>query len=103
MDLRNIGLTGQAAENYLDMANITTNKNAVLNDPNGPNVTSGIRLGTPAVTTRGFKEGDIVKTAEAITMVLTHPGDEVYAEYARQIVRSLTEAHPLYNRVIDTY
>lgn len=103
VDLRNIGLTGQAAENYLDMANITTNKNAVLNDPNGPNVTSGIRLGTPAVTTRGFKEGDIVKTAEAITMVLTHPGDEVYAEYARQIVRSLTEAHPLYNRVIDTY
>jgi glycine hydroxymethyltransferase len=90
------GITGKEAEAYLDAANITTNKNTVLNDPNGPNVTSGIRLGTPALTTRGFGEAEIVSTAEAIAMVLDHPGDEAYASRAREIVRGLCEAHPLY-------
>ncbi|MDR0423954.1 MAG: serine hydroxymethyltransferase [Clostridiales Family XIII bacterium] len=90
------GITGKEAEAYLDAANITTNKNTVLNDPNGPNVTSGIRLGTPALTTRGFGEAEIVSTAEAIAMVLDHPGDEAYAARAREIVRGLCEAHPLY-------
>ncbi|MDR0356785.1 MAG: serine hydroxymethyltransferase [Clostridiales Family XIII bacterium] len=90
------GITGKDAERYLDEANITTNKNAVLNDPNGPNITSGIRLGTPAMTTRGFNERDVALTAEAIAMVLDHPGEEVYAEKARAIVKELTESHPLY-------
>ncbi|MDR1953175.1 MAG: serine hydroxymethyltransferase [Clostridiales Family XIII bacterium] len=90
------GLTGKDAEHYLDEANITTNKNAVLNDPNGPNVTSGVRLGTPAMTTRGFGEQDVIRTAEAIAMVLDHPGDETYAEKARAIVKDLTDSHPLY-------
>jgi glycine hydroxymethyltransferase len=96
-------ITGKEAEHYLDLANITTNKNAVLNDPNGPNVTSGVRLGTPAMTTRGFKEADVVRTAEAITMVLNHPGDESWSNRARAIVKELTDTHPLYNRVIDSY
>ncbi|MDR3072333.1 MAG: serine hydroxymethyltransferase [Clostridiales Family XIII bacterium] len=90
------GITGKDAETWLDLANITTNKNAVLNDPNGPNVTSGIRLGTPALTTRGFKEEDVRKTAEAIAMVLNHPGDDAYADKARAIVKDLTGKHPLY-------
>jgi glycine hydroxymethyltransferase len=90
------GITGKEAEAYLDAANITTNKNTVLNDPNGPNVTSGIRLGTPALTTRGFGEADMVKTAEAISMVLDHPGDEHYAAQAKEIVRELCDTHPLY-------
>ncbi|MDR0854104.1 MAG: serine hydroxymethyltransferase [Clostridiales Family XIII bacterium] len=89
-------ITGKEAEHLLDEANITTNKNAVTKDPNGPNVTSGVRLGTPALTTRGFIEADVVKTAEAIRLVLDHPGDEGYAEKARAIVKVLTEAHPLY-------
>jgi glycine hydroxymethyltransferase len=90
------GITGKDAEHYLDCANITTNKNTVVNDPYGPNVTSGIRLGTPAMTTRGFNERDVILTAEAIAMVLDHPGDEAYAAKAREIVKELTESHPLY-------
>jgi glycine hydroxymethyltransferase len=96
LNLTNKGLTGKEAEAYLDSADITTNKNTILNDPNGPNVTSGVRLGTPALTTRGFGEAEIVRTAEAIAMVLNHPGDESYAEKARRIVKELCDAHPLY-------
>jgi glycine hydroxymethyltransferase len=103
VDLRNKNITGKDAENYLDAANITTNKNAVVNDPEGPNVTSGIRLGTPALTTRGFKEKDVVLTAEAISMVLDHPGDEIWAQKAREQVAELTAIHPLYNRSFDRY
>jgi glycine hydroxymethyltransferase len=97
------GITGRDAEHWLDAANITTNKNSVINDPNGPMVTSGIRLGTPALTTRGFKEEDVVRTAEAIAMVLNHGGDEQWADRAREIVKDLTEKHPLYDRPVDTY
>ena len=89
-------ITGKDAEHYLDEANITTNKNSVLNDPNGPFVTSGVRLGTPAMTTRGFKEEDVKKTVEAISLVLNNPGDEASADKARAIVKELTDAHPLY-------
>jgi glycine hydroxymethyltransferase len=97
------GITGRDAERWLDDANITTNKNSVINDPNGPTVTSGIRLGTPALTTRGFKEEDVVRTAEAIAMVLNHGGDEQWAARARELVSDLTRKHPLYNRPVDTY
>lgn len=90
-------LTGKDAEFYLDEANITTNKNTVLNDPNGPFVTSGVRMGTPAMTTRGFKEDDVRKTAEAICLVLDNPGDEASANNARAIVKELCDAHPLYD------
>jgi glycine hydroxymethyltransferase len=97
VNLTNKGLTGKDAECYLDAANITTNKNTILNDPNGPNVTSGIRLGTPALTTRGFDEAETVRVAEAIALVLDHPGDAAYADKARAIVKELCDAFPLYN------
>ncbi|MDR2088015.1 MAG: serine hydroxymethyltransferase [Clostridiales Family XIII bacterium] len=96
MNLTNKGITGKDAEQYLDAANITTNKNTILNDPNGPNITSGIRLGTPALTTRGFGEAETVRVAKAIALVLDHPGDEARAAEARAIVKELCEAFPLY-------
>ena len=96
VNLVNKGLTGKQAEKLLDEAHITTNKNAVPNDPQSPFITSGIRLGTPAVTTRGFKEADIEKTAEAIALVLDHPEDAAYLEKAKSIVKELCEKYPLY-------
>jgi glycine hydroxymethyltransferase len=96
VNLMSKGITGKDAETFLDAANITTNKNTILNDPNGPNVTSGIRLGTPALTTRGFGEAETVRVAEAIALVLDHPGDEAHADRARAIVRELCGAFPLY-------
>ncbi len=96
LNLVNKGLTGKQAENLLDAANITTNKNTVPNDPQSPSVTSGLRLGTPAVTTRGFKEEDIEKTAQAIALVLNNPGDEASRLEATEIVRTLCEKYPLY-------
>lgn len=96
LNLINKNLTGKDAERMLDDANITTNKNAVPHDPQSPFVTSGIRLGTPAMTTRGFKEAEIVKVAEAISLVLDHPGDGSMADKAKEIVKGLCDAHPLY-------
>jgi len=89
-------LTGKMAENVLVKADITTNKNTVPDDPQGPFVTSGIRIGTPAVTTRGFNEGDMAKVAEAIALVVDNPGDPDKAAKAKAIVKELCEAHPLY-------
>ncbi len=88
IDLRNKGLTGKEATLLLDEVNITVNKNAVPNDPEKPTVTSGIRIGTPAVTTRGFKEEDMVKLAEAIDLTLQKT-EEGKAK-AKQIVDKLT-------------
>jgi glycine hydroxymethyltransferase len=96
VNLTNKGITGKDAETFLDAAGITTNKNTILNDPNGPNITSGIRLGTPALTTRGFGEAETVRVAEAIALVLDRPGDEACADKARAIVRELCAAFPLY-------
>lgn len=98
VDLRNKNITGKEAEKQLDKAGITTNKNTVLNDPNGPFVTSGIRLGTPAVTTRGFKEADILKSVEAITLVIDHPNSEKHKAEAKKIVEALAEKYPLYKK-----
>jgi len=103
LDLTNKGLTGRDAERMLDDANITTNKNTVINDPNGSLVTSGIRLGTPALTARGFRAAEVTRTAEALSMVLDHPGDEEWASKARDVVRELTQANPLYERSVDRY
>lgn len=96
LNLTNKNITGKDAEHLLDAANITTNKNTIPNDPNGPNVTSGIRLGTPAMTTRGFKEPEIAKVVEAIALILDHPSDTSAAEKAKKIVQELCEAYPLY-------
>ena len=88
IDLRNKGLTGKEATLLLDEVNITVNKNAVPNDPEKPMKTSGIRIGTPAVTTRGLKEEDMVKLAEAIDLTLQKP--EKGKAKAKKILKQLT-------------
>ncbi len=94
VDLRAKGLTGKEMEKKLDAANITCNKNTVPNDPKSPFVTSGLRLGTPAVTTRGLKTEDMDLVAEAIALVINDP--EANTEKARAIVKSLTDRYPLH-------
>ncbi len=93
VDLTTYGLTGKAVEKLLDQAHITCNKNTIPNDPQSPFVTSGIRLGTPAITSRGMKEDDMDMIAEAIAMVIKG-GEEKVAE-ARAIVQTLTDKYPL--------
>ena len=94
VDLRPVGVTGKAAEKLLDAANITCNKNAIPNDPEKPFVTSGIRLGTPAVTSRGLVEADMEIIAEAIRLVITQ--DEANTAKAKAMVKELTDRYPLY-------
>lgn len=93
LDLTNKNITGKEAEKRLDEAYITANKNTIPFDPNGAFVTSGIRLGTPAVTTRGMKEEDMKDIAEAIDLCLTYDKEEE----AREKVVALTNKYPLYN------
>ena len=88
------GVTGKATEKLLDSVNITCNKNAIPNDPASPFVTSGIRLGTPAVTTRGFKTEDMDTVAEAISLAIAAP--EANREEAMRLVKGLTDKYPLY-------
>ena len=94
VDLVNKGLTGKEVEAWLDEANITANKNTIPNDPQSPFVTSGVRLGTAAVTTRGFNTEDMDQVAEAIAMLI----DDVNANKAKamEIVKTLTDKYPLY-------
>ena len=94
VDLADKGLTGKEVEKWLDEAHITCNKNTIPNDPQSPFVTSGIRLGTAAITTRGFRTDDTDKVAEAIAMVIEDP--EGNKEKAAEIVKSLTDKYPLY-------
>jgi glycine hydroxymethyltransferase len=93
VDLTPYGLTGKAVEKLLDSANITANKNTIPNDPQKPFVTSGIRLGTPAATSRGLKEDDFDQVAEAIALLIKN--GESSLEEAKAIVKSLTEKYPL--------
>lgn len=92
LNLTNKNITGKDAEELLDHAYITANKNTIPFDPQGANVTSGIRIGTPAITTRGMKEDDMAVVAEAINLCLTNKD----AEKARELVIELTEKYPLY-------
>lgn len=92
VDLKDTELTGKELEKRLDNAHITANKNTVPRDPRSPFVTSGIRLGTPAATTRGLNTEDMDRIAEAIAMVIE---SEDYIPAAREIVRELTEKYPL--------
>ena len=94
VDLRNKNITGKEAETLLDAANITCNKNSIPNDPAKPTVTSGIRLGTAAVTTRGMKEADMRVIAEAISLVAEDGGAN--KEKAKELVKTLTDRYPLY-------
>ncbi|MBQ7962921.1 MAG: serine hydroxymethyltransferase [Clostridia bacterium] len=93
-DLRSAGITGKELEHRLDEVRITVNKNAIPNDPEKPFVTSGIRIGTPAVTTRGFGTADMDKIAECIHLVATD--FENKKDYVKAEVEKLTAAHPLY-------
>lgn len=92
VDLRDENVTGKDLEKRLDSAHITCNKNAIPNDPRSPFLTSGVRLGTPAVTTRGMKEEDMEVIAEAISLVIK---DEANVEKAKALVAGLTEKYPL--------
>ena len=92
-DLKKYNLTGKQVEKWLDEAHITCNKNTIPNDPQSPFVTSGIRLGTPAVTSRGMNTEDMDRIAEAIAAVIK--GGEEKIPYAREIVQSLTDKYPL--------
>ncbi|MCT4784289.1 MULTISPECIES: serine hydroxymethyltransferase [Exiguobacterium] len=96
VDLRGIDITGKAAEHALDAAGITVNKNTIPFDPASPFVTSGIRLGTAAMTTRGFKEDDMREVARLIGRVLTNHEDEDVLKAAHEAVRHLTAKFPLY-------
>ncbi len=93
VDLKKYNLTGKQVEKWLDEAHITANKNTIPNDPQSPFVTSGIRLGTPAVTSRGMNEEDMDQIAEAIASVIK--GGEEKIPYAREIVQKLTDKYPL--------
>jgi len=96
VDLRPKGVTGKLAEESLEKAGITCNKNAIPNDPEKPFITSGVRLGTPAITARGMKEDESVKIAEMIIKVLENVNDdEKIAELRNEVLR-LTEKFPLY-------
>lgn len=96
VDLRSKNITGKEAEALLDAAGITANKNAIPFDPEKPFIASGIRLGTPAVTTRGMKEKEMVKIAEAIDLVLSHKDSSEKVAEGKRIVKELCEAFPLY-------
>lgn len=93
VDLKDTGKTGKAVETELDAVGITANKNTIPNDPQSPFVTSGLRLGTPAATTRGLREEDFDLVAEVIAQTILH-GEEK-ADYCRQLVKTLTDKYPL--------
>jgi len=96
VDLRPKNLTGKEAEAILGTAHMTCNKNGIPNDPEKPFVTSGIRLGSPAMTTRGFKEAEAEKVANLIADVLDNPHDAATIERVKAEVKKLTDAFPVY-------
>ncbi|MFP3323382.1 serine hydroxymethyltransferase [Planococcus sp. SIMBA_160] len=96
LDLRSLNLTGKVAEHVLDEVGITTNKNTIPFDPESPFVTSGIRLGTAAVTSRGFKEEEMKEIASIMALLLKNPEDEAVKKEAAERTAKLTAAHALY-------
>ena len=94
VDLRNMNITGKQCEKLLDAANITCNKNTIPKDPASPFVTSGIRIGTPAVTTRGMNTADMDRIAEAISLLVKDV--DANKEAAMKIVKELTDSYPIY-------
>ncbi len=96
VDLRGKNITGRAAENVLNSGHLTCNKNAIPNDPQTPFVTSGVRLGSPAMTTRGFKEAESVKVGNLLADVLDNPEDPATLERVQVEVKKLTDAFPVY-------
>jgi glycine hydroxymethyltransferase len=96
VDLRPKGITGKEAESVLGQAHMTINKNTIPNDPEKPMVTSGVRIGTPAMTTRGFKDEEARLTANLIADVLDNPRDPANIEAVRTKVNALTARFPVY-------
>ena len=96
VDLRTVGLTGKVAEHVLDEVGITCNKNTIPFDPESPFVTSGIRLGTPALTTRGLHAEDMKEIASIISLVLKQPEDTAVLAEAKQRIAALCEKYPMY-------
>jgi glycine hydroxymethyltransferase len=98
VDLRAQKLTGKEADRLLGEAHITVNKNSIPNDPESPFVTSGIRIGTPAITTRGLKEKDAIEVVNFIADILDHPGNEEISLKVKAQVSELMKKFPVYNR-----
>ena len=97
VDLQRKGITGKDLEKLLGSINITVNKNAVPNDPASPFVTSGIRIGTPAVTTRGFKEKEIIQVSNWISNIINDFDNEELQKNIKEEVQNLTINFPVYN------
>ena len=100
LDLRSLGITGKEAEEALGKADITVNRNTIPFDPQKPFITSGIRIGTPAVTTRGMKEDEMREIARLIHRILTNINDESVINEAKKKVKELCEAFPLYPELV---
>ncbi|MFZ9131097.1 MAG: serine hydroxymethyltransferase [Methylophilaceae bacterium] len=98
VDLRKQNLTGKEADRLLGLAHITVNKNSIPNDPESPFVTSGIRIGTPAITTRGLKEAEAIEVVNLIADVLDHPGNDDVTQSAKQKVSSMMKSFPVYKK-----
>jgi glycine hydroxymethyltransferase len=103
LDLGPLGITGKEAETWLDEAGITANKNAIPYDPQPPAVTSGIRLGTPALTTRGMREAEMRGIARLIHRTLQSRGEAAVTREVRADVAELTAAFPLYAERLASY
>ena len=95
IDITKTGITGKDAQNMLDTVHITTNKESIPGDPRSPFVTSGLRIGTPAITSRGFDEEDSRQVADLIVKLLSHPEDQEVIEAVKDGVRKLTAKHPI--------
>lgn len=95
IDITDTGLTGKDAQNLLDFVNITTNKESIPSDKRSPFITSGLRIGTPAITSRGFNEEDARKTASLIIEILSDPDNEATIEHVKKEVHELTKKHPV--------
>ena len=95
-DLRKLNKTGKDIANVLEKVGITANKNTVPNDPQSPFVTSGVRLGAAAVTTRGFKEEDMVEVAKIIASAVTASDNEIALQNLKERSAKLCQKHPLY-------
>ncbi|MCQ6278464.1 serine hydroxymethyltransferase [Bacillus sp. EB600] len=100
LDLRPWNLTGKVAEKLLEEAGITVNKNTIPYDPEKPFVTSGIRMGTAALTTRGMKQDEMVKIGKVIAAVLKSKGDEAVLEKAKETTKSICDAYPIFQQAV---
>ena len=96
VDLTPLGLTGNVAEEALEKAGITCNKNAIPFDPKPPAITSGVRLGTPALTTRGMKEGDMRTVGSMILRALKNPEESSILQTIREEIKELSQQFPIY-------